>query len=486
MNRTDMLMAIDIGTTSVKVILFDVEGEERCAAAAKTNEAMPSGQSTAVDADAVWTIIASLIRAAGCNANLSQVRAIGVTSLLCTVLLDRVGRPLGLGTTYADRRAAAEADELKRTLGDADVYRFSGKRIDPEAAACKLLWTGRNEPAKFAAIDKVMSLKDYILLKLTGTAVTDPIHASYTLLSDIDASRWNESFLREIGANPAWFPPIRPCTEAVGALSREVSALTGLPAGIPVANGGPDGSVGCFGAGLVKPGIAVNVIGTTDVFFTQSASRMEDPERRVIVNPHIYEGQWLIGGPMGLSGGTLDLLKKWTDDTNNDIFEIVSSIPPGAEGLLFITALGGERTPHWNPQMRGVMAGIGPEHEKAHLFRAVLEGTSYPIKDVVDILKGMGLDISTVIAAGGGSRLPEWLQIRADLTECPYAAYATTEFSSLGTAFIAGLAAGIFAKGQLPQMRDMTRYEPIPRRSLEYKRLHERYKTMRTWFESFY
>jgi sugar (pentulose or hexulose) kinase len=223
-----------------------------------------------------------------------------------------------------------------------------------------------------------------------------------------------------------------------------------VPAGLPVAVGGPDGTVGCLGAGLTEPGLAVDVAGTSDVVFVISSRPVRVPGANLVLNAYLVPGLWAVGGPTGLTGGCLD----WfvgafppPGDPSRPVYErveaAVAAVPPGAEGLNFSPNLTGARTPLWNPQARGQMTGIGPQHGWGHVARAIMEGVATQVAEIVAIAHAAGAPVREVRLVGGGGRSYEWQKIRAAALGRPVA--VVRGGSLTGSAMIAGVAAGVFS-----------------------------------------
>jgi xylulokinase len=238
---------------------------------------------------------------------------------------------------------------------------------------------------------------------------------------------------------------VRPGDSLAGGVTAAAAAATGLPVGTPVAVGGPDGTVGGIGGGLTRPGVAVDVMGTTDVIFacTDTAPRIGDGD--LVVNAYPSGGLWSIGGPMAATGGVLAWMSRILGTGIATLTHEAGLVPPGSLGLVFVPTLAGSRTPHWNLAERGRMSGLALDHAPAHLFRAAMEGTAFEVAELFRAFEVRKLDISEVRAVGGGTENAVWLDIRAAILKRPLVIPEVTEASALGSAMLAAVGIGAFA-----------------------------------------
>lgn len=449
-----LLLAIDAGTDSVRATLLtpdaDVVGIARRACHVRVG---PQGEAEQ-DPVALWQALCECTSEIAANEGAKlRIKGIGITAALGLVVVDSSARPLRPIMTWQDKRATAEADALSCGGGRNGLFARSGRPIDPELAACKLMWLRRHEPAVFARIETAYTLKDWIVHRFTGERVTDPTSASYSMLFNVFRRTWDDSLIANAGVLPQWNPEVRPADAVAGKITTTASRETGLPVGIPVAVGGPDGTMGALGAGLLESGSAVDVIGTTDVVFAVATGPVEDLSRRTITNAFIADQKWAVGGPLGLTGGAL----RWFAEafgplTAKDgstgfaaLDALAADVRPGADGLLFFPGLAGDRAPRWNPAARGVLLGLSTAHERAHVARAILEGCAFAVADTLDAIGATGVAVREIRAAGGGAASDTWLQIRANALGRPLLVPEVIEASSLGAAIAAGVATGIYA-----------------------------------------
>lgn len=490
------LLAVDVGTSSCRAVLYGLGGEVvQTASAPGPAVAYPQPGWAEQSADAVWIalvqVLQELMRRVGPGA---RIAGMAVTAQIGTVCVDDQGRPVAPLMNWMDTRAVAEAAWIAAAVGEAPIYRASGKRLDPERDACRLLWLRRNRPEAWSHLRWAYSLKDFLVHRLTGRPATDPIHASYSLLADTATGDWNGTLCAQLGIDPGTLPPILSATAVVGRITPEIAAATGLPVGLPVAGGGPDGSLGTLGAGLARVGDAVLVMGTSDVFFVCAQNRVSDPERRVLAHHHILPDLWLVGGPQGLAGGALQwLVGLLGDGTAGErqapgtprpdpggaaerwaaLEAAALGLDPGADRLLVQPALLGERAPVWEAGWRGAVVGLTPAHGGAHLLRAFAEGLAYGTLRFVREMERVGCRPARILAVGGGARTALRPRITADVTGLEVVCVANPEATSAGVAICAGIAAGLMDFDQAVKWaRIQERHQPDPGAHAAYQRLY--------------
>ena len=450
-----LLLAIDAGTDSLRASLFDPDG--RTIAITKRGYRMALGEHGIAEQDPqlIWSALRESIAALAAgqaSGALRRIAGIGVTAAIGLVLSDANATPLRPIMMWQDRRALTESQELVARYGREGLFATAGRPIDPELALCKLAWIARHEPAVASRIASAYTLKDWIVHRLCGERVTDPTSASYSLGYDVFAGRWNADLIESTGTDATVMPPVFAATAIAGRTTAAIAREIGLGGGIPVAVGGPDGTMGALGAGMIAPGSAVDVIGTTDVVFTVTDRPLLDTTSRTITNAYLEPRRWAIGGPLGLTGGAL----RWFIESFGPLEApgvsspfaaldaLASTIVPGADGLLFFPGLAGDRVPWWEPHARGAVVGLSARHGRAHVGRALLEGCAFIVADTFDAIEQAGATVNEVRAAGGGAASATWLAIRASALGRPLVVPEQIEASSLGAAIVAGVAGGVY------------------------------------------
>jgi xylulokinase len=332
--------------------------------------------------------------------------------------------------------------------------------------APKILWLRENEPAVYEQVKKVLLPKDYIRFVLTGEFATDVADASGTLLFDVKNRKWHTELMSILGIPAEFMPKAYEGPEVTGHLTAEMAAATGLPKGIAVIAGGGDQAAGGVGCGIVRRGVISSTVGTSGVVFAFSEDVTMDPQGRVHTFCHSVPGKWHVMGVMLSAGGSLrwfrDALcqdeKSVAAETGSDPYEYITAaaarVPLGAEGLIFLPYLTGERTPHKDPFAKGAFIGLSLRHTRAHMARAVLEGVAYGMRDSLEIMREMGVPIEQVRASGGGARSAVWRQIQADVNKAPLVLINVDEGPAYGAALLAAVGTGIY--GSVEEACDAT------------------------------
>ena len=399
-----------------------------------------------LDVERLWRDVCALIQEVA--GSVATVHGIGIAAQLGMVLVDPAGEAVGRALLWADTRAHEEAEELDRLAGELG-RRIGGRRITPELLAPRLIWLHRHRPELLARAARVISVKDFLVLRLTGNQLTDETHASYSGLFDVDNRRWSDELIRASGCDAKLLPRVRPATAKAGAVTAVASALTGIAPGVPVTVGASDGTVGVIGAGAVRPAVTVDVAGTTDTLLHTTAAPLRDSEGAMIVNAHAAPGLWSVGGPTGLTGGAVAWMARVLGfATEREVGAVLSDalagVPPAAGGLLFRPALTGSRFPDWASAERGLLAGIDLAHGPLHLLRAAQEGAAFTVANALDVIRRCGCLVEEVIVVGGLASNPLALQLRADALNVRVVTLANEEASSIGAAMMAGVCAGLF------------------------------------------
>jgi xylulokinase len=458
---TPAVLAVDAGSSSVRASLVDLaEGNVLSTGSVATPSCGPE-----LDLEELWADLVGVVGELDRDA--ADLRAVAVAAQLGTVLADDRGRAVGPALLWGDQRAAADAERLAESLpsGAAGVV---GRRMTAELPIAKVRRLAREEPAVLGRARWMLSLKDALVQRLTGRIATDETHASYSGLFDVRRRRWAADLAAAAKFDPHLLPPVWPATSQIGKVAEDAAAELGVAAGVPVALGGPDGTVGAVGAGAVRAGVTVDVAGTTDVLLHALDKPLMDPSARLVVNAHAAPGTWTAGGPTGLTGGAVE----WTarllrfasvGDAYTALGREIEALRPGSDGPLFLTALGGSRFPTWRSHESGLLARLRPSHGPAHIIRAAQEGAAFTVAEGLDALRQLGASLDEVVVVGGAAARPSTLQLRADAWNLPVVTVSNREATTIGVAMIAGVAGGVFADLEVAErvlVRRAARYEP--------------------------
>ncbi|HEY3246439.1 MAG TPA: xylulokinase [Phycisphaerae bacterium] len=451
------LLGIDIGTTGAKALLIDTNGAVIASATTEYPLHMPRPLWAEQDPRDWWQATVASIRQLLTTEGVStdRIGAVGLTGQMHgLVLLDARGEVLRPCIMWNDQRTAGECARITEKIGGAELLRLTGNPVLPGFTAPKILWVCAHEPDVYARVSRVLLPKDYVRYRLTGAFASDVSDASGTSLFDVGRRGWSDAMLAALEIPRAWLPEVSESTVASAHISARGADETGLRAGTPVVAGAGDQAAQAVGTGITSEGIVSVTLGTSGVVFAASQQYRIEPQGRLHAFCHAVAGTWHVMGVMLSAAGSF----RWFRDALGEIeriraaeagrdpyellTEVAASAPPGCEGLLFLPYLSGERTPHPDPNARGVYFGLTLRHGKAHLARAVLEGVAFGLRDSLELVRGLGLPIKEVRASGGGARSPLWRQILADVFNTELTTINVTEGAAYGAALLAGVGAG--------------------------------------------
>ena len=371
------------------------------------------------------------------------------------VVCDAAGNALRPSLIWMDRRAEEQAAALAKVMDEAEFYRRVGANLDSSHAVFKALWVRDNEPEVFAKAAHLMPPGSYVLWKASGVLAVDYSNASSLALLDPRTRAWSDEVLDATGIDRAMLPELGPGTRAVAAVTAAFAEETGLSPDTVVAIGCGDEMAATLGAGVFAPGEVCDVVGTAEPVCAASAEPREDPTMLVECHPHADPDAWLLENPGFVSGGNL---RWWRDqfapiergaeaEGLGDAYDLLSleaeRIPPGAEGVVFLPAMQGAMAPEWNGAARGVFYGLTLAHTRAHMTRAVLEGSAFGLRDILEAMTGAGLDVRRLTIVGGGAKGPLWRQIKSDVTGLPVRVPESVETTATGAAILAAVGAGV-------------------------------------------
>ena len=443
-------LGLDVSTTATKAILVDAAGSVRGVAHSSYDYETPrplwSEQDPHLWWDATVDAIGRLLSETGISA--SDVEAIGLAGQMHgSVLLDENGEVVRPAILWNDQRTAAECDEIRRRVGRQRLIEVTGNDALTGFTAPKLLWVAAHEPNNWARTRHVLLPKDYVRFRLTGEYAVDRAGGSGTILFDLAERTWSDEVVDALDIDRDLLPPTFEGPDVTGTVSGPAATATGLRAGTPVVGGGGDQAANAVGVGAVNAGVVALSLGTSGVVFATTDGPAIEPDGRVHSFCHAVPGRWHMMGVMLSAAGSL----RWLRDavapgtTFDDLVAGAGEVEAGAEGLLFLPYLTGERTPHPDPDARGAFVGLTVRHDLRHLTRAVLEGVAFGLRDGLDLMTGAGLDTpSQIRASGGGTRSRLWRQILADVLEADIVTVTTEEGAAYGAALLAGVGAGWF------------------------------------------
>jgi xylulokinase len=489
-----VVIGIDVGTSSSKGVACLADGEIVAEARLAHRFDTPAPGHVEQDADAVWwhdvqAIARSLTDELGDRYPIAGVCV--TTTGPCLVPVDGAGRPLRPGILYGvDVRATDEIAELEARIGRRGIRSLGGMDLSSQSVGPKIQWIARHEPGVLARTARFHTATSYLVSRLTGASVIDRHQACYfTPFYSRRRGTWSLRHAAGLDLERR-LPPIRWATEIAGTVTDEAAAATGLPQGTPVLVGTSDGLTEAAGVGALEQGTAVLAYGSTT-----GVTTFADPPRPVVglwASEGIFPGRRSIGGALSTTG----TITSWFRETfahelpqatdaeiraaHATLEAEAAASPPGAGGLLFLPYLNGERTPFADPLARGTLVGLTLRHTRGDVYRAILEGIAFGVRQLLDAMADQGAGIERIRVAGGGTGTRLALQLVSDATGLTQEVPRVTVGASYGAAFLAGLATGLVADDAPdPWTRIVERIEPDPS-------VAERYEAMYALFRQLY
>lgn len=451
------LMGIDLGTTSLKVSIFDENGRLLASKSREYPLLIPEAGYAEQDPEAWWT---GLVNA--CNAlqesnpkEFNAISGIGICGQMHSqVYLDKEFNHLRPAITWMDQRSSGIVDRIKKDPAACElIFQETSNDISTTYTAPHVKWVQENQPDVWKKVRHILIAKDYIKYKLTGQMVTDYADASGTLLFDVVHEKWSQAMFDLMSIPRELFPEVLPSDVIIGKITDEASQVTGLKAGTPMVNGSSDNTASALGAGMTESGQVTLIIGTAGVISVCSDHPLVDVKKRTLCWHYCLQNRWATLGIMQTAGESLEWFKNAFDhqggaavpgDVFNQYNEAAKLVPAGADGLVFLPYLNGERTPYWNPNARGVFFGVNLQTSKAHFIRAIMEGVSYGLKNNIETVESLGINIDEVRAVGGGLKSQVWLEILGKVLQKPIATVNAQDTANLGNILMCGHALGIF------------------------------------------
>ena len=452
------LLGIDVSTTATKALVIDERGNVVTTASDEYEFFTPRPLWAEQNPSDWWRACVNVIRRVLEKIPANEIAGIGLTGQMHgLVLMDKEGNVLRPCIMWNDQRTAKQCAEITDKVGGAkNLLQLIGNPVLPGFTAPKILWVRENEPEVYARAAHVLLPKDYLRYKLTGAYATEPSDASGMALLDVAKRNWSDELLQAIDIPRAWLPDVFESPVVSAKISASAARETGLLEGTPVVGGGGDQAAQAVGTGIVQEGIVSATLGTSGVVFASSDSYRLEPNGLLHAFCHAVPNKWHLMGVMLSAAGSFRWLrdalgeeeKRRARSEERDVYEVLTEeaarADAGCEGLIFLPYLTGERTPYPDPHARGTFFGITLRHGKDHFVRAVLEGVAYGLRDSLELMRALGLNISQVRASGGGARSELWRQILADVFNSEIALVNITEGAAFGAALLAGVGAGVY------------------------------------------
>jgi len=454
--KRDLLMGIDIGTQSTRAALLTLNGQVVASASRPQEMQTPHPGWAEQDPDTWWGHTMACIKEAMAQAKVApgDILGIGVGGQMHgTVPLDADGRLLSHNVQlWCDKRSAEIVDRFKQLPVAENAYRQTGSPPVANWVGFKIKWLQQHAPQLYAQTWKFLVPKDYINYRLTGVASIDYSEASGSFLMDAASREWSAELLQQVGIDGEKLPPIHPSSAVIGQVTPQAAAITGLAAGTPVVAGGGDMLCMLLAAGLIEPGAASDITGTSSIFSVFTQKPVYDAR---LMNLHHVTDGWVPFGITDAGGVSL----KWFRDNYcqhqisqaqakgvgvYDILnQLAAEVPAGSEGLLFFPYLMGERT-LGTPYARATFFGLTPRHGVGAMVRAIMEGVTFEMRRTLEIVENAGHQVDVIYHSGGGAYSRLWSQIKADIYQKPVGIFENTEGGILGAAILAGTGVGAY------------------------------------------
>jgi len=479
-----LVIGIDSSTTACKAIAWDREGRAATEGRATYPLLQPRPNWYEQDAEAWWDGLCAALRALLAQVDPDQIDALCITHQRESfVPVDGQGRPLRNGILWLDERNREQVAFLEKQIGRVPFHQVTGKPLTTNPSVTKIAWLMQHEPELVARACKFLDAHAFLVHRLTGAFRTSIASADPMGLVDMASGRWAAGMMEALGLRPDQFPELAQPGETIGRVSDDAAASTGLPAGLPVIAGAGDGQCAGLGANATGGGRASLNLGTAVVSGVVSADYVADPAFRTLYAPiagryffeTVIQGgaftvSWFVetfGGDLSDSGLTAP----------EDLLEAAAAeVPPGSLGLVVVPYWNHAMTPYWDPAASGITIGWTGAHERAHFYRAILEGIAFEQRLLGEgLATATGQAIDEYVALGGGSRSDLWCQIVADVTGVPVARAATAEATCLGAGVLAAVAAQWYpdataAAGAMTHTAE--RFAPDPETRAIYARIY--------------
>ena len=493
----EYLLGVDLGTSGTKTVLFDVNGQAIASETVEYPLHQPQNgwaeQAPEDWWDAARTTIRSVIDQSGVKAE--DIKGLGISGQMHgLVLLDADGNVLREAILWCDGRTQEECDEITNTIGRERLIQITANPALTGFTAGKILWVRKHEPELWAKVRHILLPKDYVRFKLTGEYASEMSDASGTNLLDVPNRCWSKEILDALNIDDSLMPRLTESSDVAGYVTSEAAQLTGLVAGTPVAGGAGDNAAAAVGTGVVVEGKAFTTIGTSGVVFAHSDKVQIDPQGRVHTFCAAVPGAYTVMSCTLAAGLSL----KWYRDTfcqaeidtakemDTDPYILMNQqaekSPIGANRLIFLPYLMGERSPLLDSNARGAFIGLSAIHTRKDLLRAVMEGVTYSQRQNLDVLRAMHVAPDTMLACGGGAKSPFWRKMMADVFNMPVKTVKNTEGPALGAAILAGVAAGIYKDIPTACAQVIRENEPLTPGTAE----HNAYERVYSVYESLY
>ncbi|MFE7198378.1 xylulokinase [Microbacterium oxydans] len=491
-----MIIAHDLGTTGNKASLHHDDGRIVASVTVAYPAHFAAGGVAEQNPDDWWNAVVAATRDLIARTGTPTSDIVGLVvsgQMMGAVLLDAEGEPARPAIIWADTRAGAQQRDLEDAIGAERAYGILGHRLNPTYSVEKIMWVRDNEPDVWARVRRVCVAKDFIVLRLTGRLATDRSDASGTNAYDQAAGTWSDEVLRAARLDRTLFPEILESTQIAGALTDAAATALGLHTGVRVVMGGGDGPLAAVGSGVVAPEDGAYVcLGTSSWISFAADAPLHDPGMRTFTFDNVVPGSFVPTATMQAGGASVQWIAEALspDPAHPETGRLTAeaSADVDTDDLYFLPYLLGERSPLWDPDARGAFVGLSRHHGRAHLVRAVLEGTAFNLLSCIQAFRASGAVIDRIDAVGGGAQSDVYLSVLADVWGVPVRRRTIVEeANSLGAAVTAAVGLGITDFSAARALSEVTaEFTPDAGRHAVYAERHARftdaYAALAPWF----
>lgn len=491
------VLGIDLGTSATKTVLFTETGEKVASASEEYPLLQPQNGWAEQNPEDWWKAAVNTLREVVKKSGVSpeNIVSLGISGQMHgLVMLDENGEVLRPSIIWCDQRTGKECEEITERVGAERLIEITANPALTGFTASKIMWVKNNEPEIYAKCKHILLPKDYVRYMLTGDFATEMSDASGMQLLDVPNRKWSDEVLKALDIDPALLGKLYESPEVTGVITAEASRLTGLSENTKVVGGAGDNAAAAVGTGVVVKGSAFTTIGTSGVVYAHTDSPVIDPKGRVHTFCCAVPGAWHVMGVTQAAGLSLQWLRnnicteetKASEKSGVPVYKIMddkaANIPIGAEKLLYLPYLMGERTPHLDPNCRGVFFGFSAVHTRAHMIRAVMEGVGYSLYDCVSVLREMGIVPEEMLVTGGGGRSELWRRMLCDIFDLPLRTIDSQEGPALGVAALAAVGAGIYKTVpeacEVMVKKSANKTLPVEANTEIYHKYHDIYKNL--------
>jgi len=475
MTMSKYLLGVDIGTSACKVAIFSTDGRVLSQASREYAVHHPAPGHVEQDPEEWYRAVCEAIKDCLATGKIDPkaIAGVGVDGQSWSAIpVGRDGKVLARTPIWMDTRAADIASETLARVGFDRIFEVSGNGFEATYSTPKMLWFKKYRPEVYRQVHRFLQSNSWIVYRLTGIMSQDKSQGYGVHTFNMKAGAWDEALCDELGIERAHLPDISECDQVIGTVNAKAAAETGLAIGTPVVAGGLDAACGTLGAGVVRPGQVQEQGGQAGGMSICVDKALAHP--KLILSFHVVPKLWLLqGGTVG-GGGALRWFRQelggaeevMAKDEGCNAFEILSreasTVVPGADGVVFLPYMSGERSPIWDRNAKGVFYGLSYATTRAHMVRAVMEGCAFTLEHNLRTSAETGVSVNELVAMGGAANSEVWTQIKADITGKRISVPSSDTATTLGAAILAGVGTGLYKS-----------YEEAVASSIRITRVHE-------------